>query len=140
MTRIAQARPTRLATIIMGSAAILLFVPITAWAGSGDHDYDRYRTYNDYRWQGGDSGHRHASHKRHHRASHKRNHPRGKRRGYEKQRGYEKHAVGYYCEPCNHYFSARDELYDHVAYPHDVPFRQLSLAVSFGAFGWIFFG
>jgi hypothetical protein len=142
MTRNAQAQSTRLATIIIGSAAILLFIPIAAWAGSGDYDYDRHRTSSDYRWQYGDAGHRHVSHKRHHRAfhkrhhyaSHKRNHPRGKRRGYEK------HAVGYYCEPCNHYFSARDELYDHVAYRHDVPFRHLSLAVSFGAFGWIFFG
>jgi hypothetical protein len=112
--------------MIIGSAAMLLFAPSAAWAGSGHHDYDRHRTTSRY-----DS---HSAHARGHHASHKRKGHRGKRRGHEK------HHVGYYCRPCNHYFSARNELYDHVAYRHRVPFRHLEVAVSFGGFGWIFFG
>ena len=132
MTRNVQARPKWLATIIIGSAAILLFAPSAAWAGSGHHDYDRHRTHGQYKSHFAHL--HHTSHKRHHYVSHKRHHQRGKRRGHEK------HHVGYYCRPCNNYFSARDELYDHVAYRHHVPFRHLTVAVSFGAFGWIFFG
>ena len=132
MIRNAQARPKWLATIFVGSAAILLFAPSAAWAGSGHDDYDRYRTHGQY--ESHSAHHRHASHKRNHRASYKRHHQQGKRRGYEK------HHAGYYCRPCDHYFGARNELYDHVAYQHRVPFRQLSIAVSFGSFGWIFFG
>lgn len=124
MMRNAQVRPKWLATIMIGSAAILLFAPSAARAGSGHHDYNRDRSYGQYQ--------SYSTH--HHYASHKRHHPRGKRRGYEKQH------VGYYCRPCNRYFSARDGLYDHVAYQHRVPFRHLSVAVSFGAFGWIFSG
>ena len=126
MTRIAQARPKRLSAIIIGSAAMLLFAPSAAWAGSGHHDYDRHRTYGHYE--------SHSSYAFQHHASHERHHYRGKRRGHQK------HHVGYYCRPCNHYFSARSELYDHVSYRHHVPFRHLTAAISFGAFGWIFFG
>jgi hypothetical protein len=132
MIRNAKVRPRWLATICIGSAVMLLLAPSAAWAGSGHNDYDRYRTHGRYESYS-NNGH-HVSHKRHQHVFHKRQHHRGKRRGHEK------HHVGYYCRPCNHYFSARDELYDHVAYRHRVPFRQLSLAVSFGAFGWIFFG
>jgi hypothetical protein len=156
MARNAQVRPKWLASIIVGSAALLLLAPSAAWADPNRHDYDRhrshdgYQTHSEYRHHASHKRNHHASHKRNHHASskrnhhasykrnhhasHKRNHQRGKRHGYETQ------PFGYYCEPCNHYFSARDELYDHVAYRHDVPFRQLSVAVSFGAFGWIFFG
>ncbi len=128
MTRNVQARPKWLATIIIGSAAILLFAPSAAWAGSGHRDYDRNRTHSQHQSQFAYS--HHVSHERDHHVSHKRH----------RQRGYEQHHIGYYCRPCNHYFSARDELYDHVAYQHRVPYRHLSLAVSFGTFGWIFFG
>jgi hypothetical protein len=126
MARIAQARAQRLSVMIIGSAAMLLFAPSAAWAGSGDYDHDRHRNRGHYK--------AHSSHARNHHASHERQHHRGK------WRGHKKHHVGYYCKPCNHYFSARDELYDHVAYRHHVPFRHLTVAVSFGAFGWIFFG
>ena len=140
MIRNAQVRPKWLATFLIGSAAALLFAPSAAWAGSGHHDYDRDRTHGQYQSHS-EYGH-HVSHKRNHhgvyrrdhRVSHKRHHQHGKRRGYETQ-----HA-GYYCRPCNHYFSARDALYDHVAHHHHVPFGHLSLAVSFGPFGWIFSG
>jgi hypothetical protein len=131
MTRNAQARTKRLSVIIIGSAAILLFAPSAAWAGSGHNDYDRHRTRDHYWSQS--AYHHDTSHKRHHRASHKR-HPRGKLRGYEK------HHVGYYCRPCDRYFRARGGLYDHVAYRHRVPNRHLEVAVDFGEFGWIFFG
>jgi hypothetical protein len=132
MIRNAQVRPRWLATIVIGSAAMLLFAPSAAWADSGHNDYDRDRTHG---WYQSHSAHRHhASHKRNKHAFQKRHHKHGKRRGYDER------YVGYYCQPCDHYFSARDELYDHVAYQHRVPYRQLSLAVSFGAFGWIFFG
>ncbi len=126
MARIAQARRKRLSAIIIGSAAMLLFAPSAAWAGSGHHDYDRHRTYSHYN--------SHSTHADQHHASHQRHHQRGK------WRGHEKHHVGYYCRSCNHYFSARGELYHHVSYRHHVPFRHLAAAVSFGAFGWIFFG
>ena len=140
MTRNVQARSKWLAPIIIGSAAMLMLAPGAAWAGSGDHDYDRHRT--DGRYESNSAHPHHAFHKRHHyaspkrhrHASHKRHHQRGKRRGREI------HHVGYYCRPCNNYFSARGELYDHVAYRHQVPYRHLSLAVSFSSFGWIFFG
>lgn len=158
MIRNVQVRPQWLITIFIGSAAILLFAPSAAWAGSGRHDYDRDRTRAQAQAQSdSEYGHRsshkrdrhfsherdryssherdrHVSHKRHHYVSHKRHRQHGKRRGYEK------YHVGYYCGPCNHYFSARDELYDHVAHHHHVPYGHLSLAVSFGGFGWIFFG
>ncbi len=132
MARNAQVRPKWLASIIVGSAAILLLAPSAAWAGSSHHDYDRHRSHD---WYQTHSEYRHhASQNRNHHASYNKHHRRGKRHGHETQH------FGYYCKPCNHYFSARDELYDHVAYRHDVPYRHLSLAVSFGAFGWIFFG
>jgi hypothetical protein len=140
MIRNAQARPKWLVTIFIGSAAMLMFAPSAAWAGSGDHDYDRYRTHGQY--QSHTEHRHHISHKRYHHVSHRRNHHSSHKRHYQhgKRRGYETQYVGYYCRPCNHYFSARDELYDHVAHQHHVPFRDLSVAVSFGAFGWIFFG
>ena len=140
MIRNAQVRPKWLATILIGSASALLFAPSAAWAGSRHQDYDRHRTHGQYQSHSGQRQHvshkrnHHGVYRRDHRVSHKRHHQHGKRRGYERQN------VGYYCEPCNHYFGARDELYDHVAYQHHVPFRHLSLAVSFGSFGWIFFG
>jgi hypothetical protein len=140
MARNAQVRPKWLASIIVGSAALLLLAPSAAWADPNHRDYDRhrshdgYQTHSEYRHHASHKRNHHASSKRNHHASYKRNHQRGKRHGYETQ------PFGYYCEPCNHYFSARDELYDHVAYRHDVPFRHLSVAVSFGAFGWIFSG
>ena len=140
MTRNAQSRPKWLATIIIGSAAMLLFAPSAAWAGSGHRDYDRHRTNGEYRshsaqfHHASDKRHRHASHKRHRHASHKRHHQRGKRRGHQK------HHVDYYCRSCDRYFDARAALYDHVAYRHRVPDRHLGIAVSFGEFGWIFFG
>ncbi len=140
MIRNAQAQPKWLVTIFIGSAAMLLFAPSAAWAGSGHRDYDRYRTHGQYQSH---SEHRHhISHKRYHHVSHRRNHHFSHKRHHQhgKRRGYETQHVGYYCRPCNHYFSARDELYDHVAHQHHVPFRDLSVAVSFGAFGWIFFG
>ena len=141
MVRNAQAQPKWLSVTTIGFAAALLLAPSAAWAGSGHNDYDRHRTSNRYESRQADAHHYHASHKRNHHASHKRhhrashkNHKRGKRRGHEKQ------YVGYYCRPCDHYFSARDGLYDHVAYRHRVPSRHLEVAVSFGEFGWIFFG
>jgi hypothetical protein len=140
MARNVQVRPNWLASIIVGSAAILLLSPSAAWADPRHHDYDRhrshdgYQTHSEYRHHASYNRNHHSSHKRNRHASHKRNHRPGKRRGHETQQ------FGYYCKPCNHYFSARDELYDHVAYRHDVPFRHLSVAVSFGALGWIFFG
>ena len=141
MIRNAQAQPKWLSVMTIGFAATLLLAPSAAWAGSGHNDNDRHRTASQYESRDADARHHHASHKRHHQASHKRhqrafhkNHWRGKRRGHEKQ------YVGYYCRPCDHYFSARDELYGHVAYRHRVPSRHLEVAVSFGEFGWIFFG
>ncbi len=141
MTRNAQAQPKWLSGAIIAFLAMLLFAPSAVWAGSRDYDYDRHRTSDNGWSQSDDARHWHASHKRHHQASHKRhqrafhkNHQRGKRRGHEKQ------YVGYYCRPCDHYFSARDGLYDHVAYRHRVPSRHLEVAVSLGEFGWIFFG
>jgi hypothetical protein len=133
MIRNAQAQPKWLSVTTIGFAATLLLAPSAAWAGSGHNDYDRHRTSSYYEARHADARHHHASHKRHHHASHK-GHQRGKRRGHEKQ------YVGYYCRPCDHYFSARDELYGHVAYRHRVPSRHLEVAVSFGEFGWIFFG
>ncbi len=164
MIRNVQVRPQWLITIFIGSAAILLFAPSAAWAGSGRHDYDRDRTHAQVQSDseyGHHSSHkrdhhssherdryssherdRHFSHKRSHHVSHKRHHyvSHKRHRQHGKRRGYEKYHVGYYCGPCNHYFSARDELYDHVAHHHHVPYGHLSLAVSFGGFGWIFFG
>ena len=134
MTRIAQARPKRLSAMIIGSAAMLLLAPSAAWAGSGQHGCNRHRTTSYYDSHFSHARGQHVSHKRHHRASHKRQHHRGKRRGHERRH------VGYYCKSCNHDFSARDQLYDHVAYRHDVPFRHLEVAVSFDGFGLIFFG
>ena len=141
MIRNAQARSKWLSVTTIGFAATLLFAPSAAWAGSGHNDYDRHRTSSYYEARHTEARHHHASHKRHHHASHKghhrasyKGHQRGKRRGHEKQ------SVGYYCRPCDHYFSARDELYGHVAYRHRVPSRHLEVAVSFGEFGWIFFG
>jgi hypothetical protein len=141
MIRNAQAQSKWLSVTTIGFAATLLLAPSAAWAGSGHNDYDRHRTSSYYEARHTDARHQdashkrhqHASQKRHHRASHK-GHHRGKRRGHEKQ------SVGYYCRPCDHYFSARDELYGHVAYRHRVPSRHLEVAVSFGEFGWIFFG
>ena len=133
MVRNAQAQPKWLSVTTIGFAAALLLAPSAAWAGSGHNDYDRHRTSSHYESRPADARHYHASHKRHHHASQKR-HPRGKLRGHEKQ------YVGYYCRQCDHYFSARDGLYDHVAYRHRVPSRHLEVAVSLGEFGWIFFG
>ncbi len=133
MIRNAQVQPKWLSVTTIGFAATLLFAPSAALAGSGNYDYDRHRTSSHYEPRHADARHHHASHKRHQRAFHK-GHQRGKRRGHEKQ------FVGYYCRPCDHYFSARGELYDHVAYRHQVPFRHLDVAVSFGGFSWIFFG
>jgi hypothetical protein len=133
MIRNAQAQPKWLSVTTIGFAATLLFAPSAAWAGSGHNDYDRHRTSSYYEARHTDARHQYDSHKRHHHASHK-SHQRGKRRGHEKQ------FVGYYCRPCDHYFSARDELYGHVAYRHRVPSRHLEVGVSFGEFGWIFFG
>jgi hypothetical protein len=124
MIRNVQARPKWLAMMIIGFAAMLLSASSAAWADSAHNDYDRHWNYGQVQSQ--------SAHDHH--VFQKRYHQHGKRRGHEK------HHVGYYCRPCNHYFSARDELYDHVAYRHRVPFRHLSVAVSFGAFGWIFFG
>jgi len=132
MARNAQARPKWLFATIIGSAAMLLLSPSAAWAGSGDYDYGRHRTSDYDNFHSGHARGHQVFHQRHHYASHKRQH--GKRRGHAK------HHVGYYCRPCDRYFSARAKLYDHVAYRHDVPFRHLSIAVSFGPFGWIFFG
>ena len=132
MTRNAQVRPKWLAPIIIGSAAMLLFAPSAAWAGSGHNDYDRHRTHGEYKSHSAQC--HHASHKRHHRVSHKRHHQYGKRRGHQK------HHVDYYCRSCDRYFSARTGLYDHVNARHRVPYRQLQIAVDFGEFGWIFFG
>ena len=138
MNRIAQTRTNRLSAIIIGSAAILLFAPSAAWAGSGHDDYDRHRS-NDHYWshsvydRGTSHNHHQASHNRHHHKFKKR-HPLGKLRGYEKRH------VDYYCRPCNRYFRARVGLRDHVAYRHRVPYRNLEVALSFGEFGWIFFG
>ena len=132
MTRNAQSRPKWLATIIIGSAAMLLFAPSAAWAGSGHRDYDRHRTNGEYRSHSAQF--QHASHKRHHKVSHKRHHKYGKRRGHHE------HQADYYCRSCDRYFSARAGLYEHVAYRHRVPDRHLGVAVSFGEFGWIFFG
>jgi len=132
MTRNAQSRPKWLATAIIGSAAMLLFAPSAAWAGSGHHDCDRHRTHAEYRSHSAQF--HHASHKRHHKVSHKRHHQYGKRRGHHEQH------VDYYCKSCDRYFDARAALYDHVAYRHRVPSQHLGIAVSFGEFGWIFFG
>jgi hypothetical protein len=118
--------------IIIGSAAMLLFSPSAAWAGSGHDDYDRHRAHGQY--ESHSAQFHHASHKKHHRVSHKRSHQPGKRRGHQK------HHVGYYCRSCDRHFDARVGLYDHVAYRHRVPYRNLEIAVSFGEFGWIFFG
>ncbi len=134
MIRIAQARPSWLSAMIIGSAAMLLFAPSAAWAGSGHHDNDRHRTTSRYDSHSAHARGHHASHKRAHHASYKRQAHR------EKRRGHERHHVGYYCRPCNHTFSGRSELYDHVAYRHQVPFRHLEVAVSFGGFSWIFLG
>ena len=141
MTRNAQVRPRWLSVVTIGFAATLLFAPSAAWAGSGHNDYDRHRTSSHYEWSHADARHHHASHKRHHGKFHKR-HRRASHRGHYhgKRRGHEKQYVDYYCRPCDRYFSARDELYDHVAYRHRVPSRHLEVAVSFGDFGWIFFG
>jgi hypothetical protein len=133
MIRNAQVQPKWLSVTTIGFAATLLFAPSAAWAGSGHNDYDRHSTSSYYEARHTDARQHHASHKRQHHASHKRHHH-GKRRGHEKQ------FVGYYCRPCDHYFSARDELYGHVAYRHRVPSRHLEVAVSFGELGWIFFG
>jgi len=141
MVRNAQAQPKWLSVTTIGFAAALLLAPSAAWAGSGYNDYDRHRTSSRYESRHADAHHYDASHKRNHQASHKRNHRAShKRHPRGKLRGYEKHHVGYYCRPCDHYFSARDGLYDHVAYRHRVPSRHLEVAVSFGEFGWIFFG
>jgi hypothetical protein len=149
MARNAQAQPKRLSVMTIGFAAALLLAPSAAWAGSGHNDYDRHRTSRHYESRHADAHHYHASHKRHHHASHKRHHRaihKGHDRGFHKghhrgkRRGHAKHYAGYYCRPCDHYFDARDELYGHVAYRHRVPSRHLEVAVSFGEFGWIFFG
>lgn len=149
MARNAQAQPKWLSVTTIGFAAALLLAPSATWAGSGHRDYDRHRNSSHYESRHADARHHHASDKRHHHASHKRhqhashkrnhrafhkNHHRGKRRGHEK------HYVGYYCRPCDHYFDARDGFYDHVAYRHRVPYRNLEVSVSLGEYGWIFFG
>jgi hypothetical protein len=141
MTRNALAQPKWLFVMTIGFAATLLFAPSAAWAGSGNYDYDRHRTSDHYESRHADARHHHASHNRHHSISHKR-HQRASHKGHQrgKRRGHEKQSVGYYCRPCDHYFSARDELYGHVAYRHRVPSRHLEVGVSFGEFGWIFFG
>lgn len=125
MSRIAQDRPKWRSVVVTGMFAMLLLAPSAAWAGSRDCDSGRYRTSNHYRSQ---SGHVHRQH-----ASYKHKH-------HGKRRGHQKHHVDYYCRACNHYFGARDELYDHVVYRHRVPSRDLEVAISFGEFGWIFFG
>jgi hypothetical protein len=141
MTRNAQVRPRWLPVLTIGFAATLLFAPSAAWAGSGHYDHDRHRTSSHNEWRHDDARHHHASHKRHHGKSHKR-HQRASHRGHYhgKRRGHEKQYVDYYCRPCDRYFSAQDGLYDHVAYRHRVPSRNLEVAISFGEFGWIFFG
>ncbi len=133
MTRNALARPNWLSGTIVAFLALLLFAPSVAWAGSRHDDYDRHRTSGHYWSRSDDARHLHASHGRQHAAFHKHKH-RGKRRGHHK------HYVDYYCRPCDRYFSARGGLYDHVNARHRVPYRQLEIAVSFGEFGWIFFG
>jgi hypothetical protein len=141
MTRNVQARPKWLAAMTIGFAATLLLAPSAAWAGSKNSDYDRHRSSRYHESDYADARHHNASHKRHHRVSHKRHH-RASHKGhqYGKRRGHVEQTVGYYCRPCDHYFSARDELYGHVAYRHRVPSRNLEVGVSFGEFGWIFFG
>jgi len=129
MTRNTQARPKWLPGAIIGFLALLLLAPSAAWAGSRD-DYDRTTGHH---WSHfGDARHQHASLNHKHHGAYKHKHP-GKRRGHHKH-------VDFYCRPCDRYFSARNGLYDHVAYRHRVPSRYLELAVSFGEFGWIFFG
>jgi hypothetical protein len=113
--------------------ALLLFAPSAAWAGSRHDDYHRHRTSSHYRSQSDHARHQHASHKRHHKSFRKHKH-------HGKRRGHQKHHVDYYCRPCDRYFSARGGLYDHVNYRHRVPSQYLEFAVSFGEFGWIFFG
>jgi hypothetical protein len=125
MTRFTQARAKWRCVMVIGTLVMLLSAPGAAWAGSRGHDSDRHRTSNQYRFQ---SGHAHQHH-----ASYKHN-------DHGKRRGHRKHLVDYYCRACNHYFGARDELYHHVVYRHRVPYRNLEIAVSFGEFGWIFFG
>jgi hypothetical protein len=105
--------------MITGWLAVLLLVPSAAWAGSRDYDSNHY---------GSRSGHANQ------------NYGHSKHKHHGKRRGHEKHRVGYYCRPCNHYFSARNALYDHVAYRHRGPSQRLQVSVSFGEFGWIFFG
>jgi hypothetical protein len=141
MTRNAQSRPKWLSVTTIGFAATLLFAPSVAWAGSGNHDYNRQRTSSHYEWYESDARDQHASHKRHHRKAHKRHH-RASHKNYDrgKRRGHHKQHVDYYCRECDRYFDARDGLYDHVAYRHRVPYRNLEVAISFGEFGWIFFG
>jgi len=134
MARITQARPSWFTAMIIGSTAMLLFAPGAAWAGSGHHDYDRHRAGRHVDSHSAHAGCHHASHKRHRNAFDKRHHHRGKRRGHEK------HHVAHYCRPCNRHFGGRDQLYDHIAYRHRVPLRHLEVTVSFGEFGWIFFG
>jgi len=124
MNRNVQARSIGLATIIIGFAAMMMFGPGAAWADSAHDDYNRQRDL--HQWYSA----------YHYDAFHDHGKQRGKRLGHHKH----KHHVRYYCRPCNHFFGARVELYDHVARRHRVPLRRLSLAVSFGAFGWIFFG
>ena len=133
MTRNVQARPKWLSGTIVAFLAVLLFAPSAAWAGSRHDDYDRHRTHSHYGFRSDDARHSHASHKRCHKAFHK-------HKNHGKRRGHQKHYVDYYCRPCDRYFSARGGLYDHVNERHRVPYRQLEIAVSFGEFGWIFFG
>jgi hypothetical protein len=141
MTRIAQARPSWLLITTIGFATALMFAPTAAWAGSAKHDHDAYRAYGAYDSHPSEARHRHAAHKRYERIDDRR-YQRALRKMHKHGRrlGHEKNYVGFYCEPCNRAFSARRGLYDHVGYRHQVPFRDLSLAISFGSFGWIFFG
>jgi len=108
------------AAIILGFAAMFSFGAGAAWA-----DHDHYNRGRVAPWWNA-AYHDHAFHAHDQRPG--------------KRLGHHKHQARYYCRPCNHYFTARADLYDHVAHRHRVPLRRLSLAVSFGPFGWIFFG
>ena len=141
MIRNAVARSKSLSGPIVAFLALLLFAPSAAWAGSRHGDYDRHRTSGQYWYRSEDARHWHASHECRHHASDGRHHGAfHKHKHHGKRRGHQKHYVDYYCRPCDRYFSARSGLYDHVNARHRVPYRRLELAVSFGEFGWIFFG
>ena len=140
MARNSYKRWKRLPVAVVGTAAILLTVPASAWAGSAHHGGGRHGNYADAgRHYSGFGGGHYRQHRGHHYRQHRSHHYR-QHRGHGYRNAKHHYQTRYFCRPCNRYFDARHGLHDHVVQLHHVPIWQLANAITYSTLGWIFHG